>query len=144
MFTTNPRAEDVVDLAPTGVLHYSEVERVHKVGLYAGHADADSDQDVQAWQNDPSVLDSSLFGDPAETIGAFIETSRGSTCALVGQNDVFFVLESHGCDPVTGLKCGSEDGRAVILRLEGLGELLRFLRSLMSVGHTATLSQVYV
>ena len=45
MLTTNPCAEDVVDLTSTGVLLYSDVERLHKVQLHANHADADSDQE---------------------------------------------------------------------------------------------------
>ena len=98
---------------------------------------------LQAWSNDPRVLNSYLFQDPDAHVGAFIETCRGSTCALVGASGVFFVLDSRGYDVFTGHKCGREDGRAVILRLEGLSELLRFLRSLIGVGQTATLSQVY-
>lgn len=125
------------------MLCYSDVERWHKVALCASHADVESLQDVQAWSNDPRVLNSYLFQDPDAHVGAFIETCRGSTCALVGASGVFFVLDSRGYDVFTGHKCGREDGRAVILRLEGLSELLRFLRSLIGVGQTATLSQVY-
>lgn len=136
-------AEDVVDLVSPGVLCYSDVERIHKVQLHATHADAAGDQDVRAWQNDPTVLDNTLFVDPDARIGAFIENSRGSTCALIGDGDTFFVLDSHGFDAQTGHKCG-RDGRAIIVRIEGVSELFRFLRSLVSEGQSITLTQVYM
>ena len=137
-------AEEVVDHVSPGVLCFADVERAHKVTLHAAHPDAEAGRDVQDWLNDPGALENPLFEDRDARVAAFIENSRNSTCAVIGEGDVFFVLDSHGVDPWTGHKCGREGGRAVILRLAGMAELFRFLRSLVDEGHFVTLSQVYM
>lgn len=130
--------------APAGAFLFTAVEEAAgKLQLGAHHPDNHGERDVQAWLEIPEVVTHQLWEDPHSRIGAFVETSAGSTCALVGEGGVYYVLDSHSYDSRTGRKDGRESGKAVIIRLSGLEELFSFLRTLIARGQHICISQVY-
>ena len=67
---------------------------------------------------------SSIF--TSDTAAAFVESTRGSTCALLHHRGWVYVMDSHHNDTTTGLP--APDGRAVLLKFSSLAAYLRYLR----------------
>lgn len=131
--------ETVVHIT-TGEFCYSEVENYSKLDYQATHEDAAVD--VREWMADTNGIHPLLAQNAR--FGAFVETSARFTCALIGADGLYHIFDSHSHDPRTGKKTGRETGRAVILQINGVENLLHFLRSNISVGGRVVLSQVYM
>lgn len=87
----------------------------------------DEEADVQRWLREQCSDGENLMTDPDALFAAFLETSRSQTSAVFGFAGTYYIVDSHRNDQVTGRK-SQDHGCAVVLRVTGLDNLLRYFR----------------
>lgn len=88
---------------------------------------ADEDADVERWLQE-CINGEKHLADPDAIFAAFLETARKHTSAVFGYAGTYYVLDSHRNELGTGHKSQDETGRAVVIRIAGLENLMRYLR----------------
>lgn len=94
--------------------------------FWAANRTDDEESDVQQWLRACTDGDNHM-ADPDAFFAAFVETCRSHTSAVFGFAGIYYIVDSHRNDPGTGRK-SDDTGCAVVLRVMGLGNLLRYFR----------------
>ena len=98
------------------------------IEFWAAQGTDDEEADVQQWLREQCTDGENHMTHPDALFAAFLETSRSHTSAVLGFAGTYYVVDSHRNDQVTGRKSQDGAGCAVVLRVTGLDNLLRYFR----------------